>query len=51
MTTTETAQRIDALAKTLATLGAIKNPSTRLHRQLAKTRRRIKVWRKRLAAS
>jgi hypothetical protein len=48
MTTAETVQRIDAFAKTVATLGAIKNPSTRLRRQLAKTRRRLHVWRRRL---
>jgi hypothetical protein len=46
---TATMQRVDALEAVVASLRTIKNPSTRLHRQLAKTRRRLHVWRRKLA--
>jgi hypothetical protein len=42
--------RIVTLETTLAMLRTIKRPSLRLHRELARTRGRVRVWRRKLEA-
>jgi hypothetical protein len=42
--------RLDALEAVVASLRAIKRPSLKLHRELKRTKHRLRVWRRKLGA-
>jgi hypothetical protein len=49
--TPATSTRIDALAAMVESLRTVPRPSRKLHRELQRTRSRLRVWRKKLEAT